>query len=135
MRVANAPTARGVALLAGLIVLAVLANPAHGFRSNSFYSPSGNIECRALADYLNRPVMACTTFNNGRVAYIYRYSHTYLAVVNGQFGFRRGLGPTLAYNHTWNGYGFECDSLVSGMQCQNVAGHGFKIAREGVIRF
>jgi hypothetical protein len=79
--------------------------------------------------------MSCTTFNNGRVAYLYRYSRVFLERDNGQFGFRRGLGPTLAYNRTWSDYGFECNSLVSGMQCENLAGHGFKIAREGISRF
>jgi hypothetical protein len=79
--------------------------------------------------------MACTTFNNGRVAYLYRYSRAFLERDHGQFGFRRGLGPTLAYNRTWSDYGFECISLFSGMQCENLGGHGFKIAREGISRF
>jgi hypothetical protein len=123
-----------IALCAGLAALA-LTQAASGFNSNRFYSLSGNIECRALGDGLGRPVLACTTFNNGRVAYLYRYSVASLAFDSGQFGFSRGLGPTLAYNRTWSDYGFECYSLVSGMQCENLAGHGFKIAREGISRF
>jgi hypothetical protein len=117
------------------LVPLLLPLPADAFRSNTFYSPTGNIECRALGDYLNRPVIACTTFNNQRVAYLYRYSGTHLTFDNGQFAFHRGLGPTLPYNTNWTGYGFRCDSLFSGMQCQNLAGHGFKIARDGISRF
>jgi hypothetical protein len=129
-------SARGwkLTLCAALAALG-LTQAASGFYSDSFYSPSGNIQCRALGDGMGRPVLACTTFNNGRVAYLHRYSVTSLAFDSGQFGFSRGLGPTLAYNRTWSGYGFECYSVVTGMQCENLAGHGFKIAREGISRF
>jgi hypothetical protein len=117
----------GAALVLSIAIALVLPLSASAFTSNTFDSPSGNIDCRALADYLNRPVMACTSFSNGRVAYIYRYSRSYLQHDNGQFGFHRGLGPTPAYNRSWSWYGFDRDSLVTGVQCQNLAGHGFKI--------
>ncbi len=125
---------------AGIVGAAVLALVASGgaraFFSNHFYSPSGNIECALLRDSLDRPAIACTTFNNGRVAYVYRYSRAYLDFDDGSFGFRRGIGPTLAYNRTWRGAGFRCESLVTGMQCESLfSGHGFKIAREGIARF
>jgi hypothetical protein len=133
---------RRLLAIAALIGLAFIAASAFAvpagrafFRSNRFYSPSGNIECKVLFDSRNRPVMACTTFNNGRVAYMWRYSRAYRAYDNGTYGFSRGLGPTLAYNTYWKGYGYECDSLFNGMQCTNGAGHGFTIAREGISRF
>jgi len=129
---------RASIVAACVAICAVLMSPSSSsayFRSNHFYSPSGNIECKALFDDQGRIFLACTTFNNRNVVYLYRYSQAFSDRDDGSWGFRRGGGPILAYNSYWSGFGFECDSYSTGMQCTNAKGHGFKIAREGISRF
>ncbi len=115
-----------VGLGAGLVALG-LTQIASGFHSDSFSSPSGDVQCRVIRD--GNPLLACTSFDSGRVMTLSLRASARLTADSGQFGFSPEHGTTLAYNRTWSGHGFTCYSLVSGMQCGNPAGYGFKISR------
>lgn len=52
-----------------------------------------------------------------------------------RLGIARGGGSTLPYHQHWTGVGFDCVVFSSGMQCQNIDGHGFQIGNGDIVRF
>jgi hypothetical protein len=118
-----------LAILVAALALAPAALAADEWTSNSFVSPSGNIGCKASSAFIT-----CATYNNGRSVTLGWRSSAYL---NYRYTYGpRVYGPTLQYGQTWTWrYTFSCYSSESGMECHNMNGRGFKIAREGIWRF
>ena len=113
--------------------------------SDHFYSPSRNIECVVRN---NGSLLACTTFNNGRSAYLYRSGRVQVHAAPAATFFHQGSGTVLPYGQYWTCARldcstvkpFECESLNSGIKCELLVitggkGHGFVIARQGVHTF
>ena len=131
----------GTAISGGLLVALALALPAtaQAWNSNHWYNPNRNIECKYFPSNQSVPFIACTTFNNHRVAWIDGTPAPSGTSWNPTpYGFKRyGPGPILSYGYGYrSGAGLRCHSYTNAMQCWNTtSGHGFDINAYGITRF
>jgi hypothetical protein len=99
------------------------AGTAAAWQSNTFSSPSGNIQCKYDAP---NEVVSCRTLNDNWVAAVSLYGSSY-KVRGGSYT----PGRILGYGSTWTVPGkFRCVSRTDGMTCRSlITGHGFWTSR------
>ncbi len=116
-------TLKAAMAVLGAAAVLVPAGAATAWRSNTFSSPTGNIQCKY--DQYNE-VVSCRTLNDNWVAAVPLYGASYK--VRGGYYVR---GQTLYYGQTWTVSGkFRCWSRVEGMTCKSLrTGHGFFTSR------
>ncbi len=126
--------------LATLLSALVVPATAQAWTSNTFYSPSRNIECKYFPSNQSEPMIPCTTFNDGFVGAIGetdRRAQGYWRGGGYVWGFHRwASGPTLQYGQDFVAPGVRCHSASAGMRCwSRVTGYGFMLARTTFNRF
>ena len=102
----------------------------------SFRLPSGNIGCT-----LSENVLVCDILSglNPEPSQPCELDWTGIELAAGGAARPRCAGdtsfdqsaPVLEYGDTWERGGFTCSSAVTGLTCENTAGHGFSLARAG----
>jgi len=126
-------------LVAVLVVASVLVGGAAASPSTVrwFHSPSGNIECEVASHDLRGTYAFCETLEPPQTARLTANGRTAVCV---HHACPIGNGPvnatTLPYGRSLRVGIFRCTSALTGIRCSVIAsGHGFRIAREGVVTF
>jgi hypothetical protein len=113
------------AVIGTCVVLGAVNVPrAHGWTSNFWRSPTGNIACRY---YPNLETVTCQTDNDHYSLAVDRYG---LKGYRSSYRWIPSWAPILNYGLHWTASGFNCLSRFDGMLCHTPAGHGFFLSRE-----
>lgn len=116
-----------------------------------FKTPSDNIHCVIGLDFDTPPQLGCTIFNRSDPPALPRphecggaWGHLYRLDARGPVQMSCGGPgrpntapgvPVIPYEDMWDFGEIRCQSLTTGLVCQNVDGHGFRLSRASQIVF
>ena len=129
--------ALATAVLLAAVLIVVDAASADSNAVRWFHSPSGNIECEVASHDARGTYAYCQTSSPLQTARLTGNGRTSVCANR---ACPVGDGPTnattLLYGHSVRVGVFRCASAVTGIRCTVIAnGHGFRIAREGIVTF